>query len=684
MTDDPFEAVLAHLRVKRRKADTAEAICPSHDDQHASLSVSRGNDRPVILHCHAGCTPEAVCKALGMSLADLMGGTEHVVATYPYQDAVGNVVYFVERRVPKSFRPRLADGTYARPPSAQEVLFNLPWVIYAKTHGRAIYLVEGERDVETARDFGLIATTAMSGASQPWLPQFSESLAGSNVVIVADNDVAGRARAKRLLEELEPITRSVRAVVPRLGKDLSDHLWHGFGIELLDPLPVEGAISRYALRNVASQPMTWAWTGWIPDAMLSLIEGDPGEGKSVLTMDLAARWSTGAPMPDGSDNPFRTPIRVGLVSAEDDPAKVIRPRFIAAGGNPQNAIYVAGIPVGGRYPRNLDLELDVEAIRDMIEQDELRMLIIDPLMAYLGRTQTGIDNEVRKVLTPLRYIAEETHCGILAVRHLRKAGGKAVHAGGGSIAFTGQARAVLVVGPHPNQPEIRVLAQTKMNTGRKQESLTYRVDGSDPVRDSSPPIVHWLGETSVSASDIVAGLPTQSPDEVRAEVAEEIVALLSMQDMDFPTLRRKLLVNGVESGEKIVRDVLRKLALKIVLNPGSTGRNVVYRLRTVADRTNQTGYQQPLSGVEPELNGDEPDGGDNLRVEDKSQVDVPRPLYPPRPFKVDGDPEVPAINRDMAIECSVCHSVENVLYFEEVGEWRCRFHNPLTYHGESP
>lgn len=681
-----FENVLQHLRVKQRRGDRAQALCPAHDDHQASLSISVGDEHPVVVTCHAGCTAEAVVKAVGLTMADLMGtGQPHCVARYPYTDAVGNTLYWVERWVPKTFRPRLVDGTYARPATADEVLYNLPGIRWAITNDDTVYLVEGEKDVEVMREFGYVATTAMSGASQPWLSQFSEQLAGARVVIIADSDRPGRVRARRLYDELEPVTSDCRMTAVRYGKDIADHLLGGYSIDLLDPLPSsEAALVVYTLRHVISSPMTWAWEGWIPDSMLTLVEGDPGDGKSVLTVDLAARWTTGMPMPDGTPNPFGIPVPVGMVSAEDDPGKVIRPRFLAAGGNPDKLAYIAGVPMGGRYLRSVDLELDVEPIREAIEAHGLRVIVFDPLMAFLGSTKTAIDNEVRKVLTPLRYLAEETHCAIICVRHLRKAGGKAVHAGGGSIAFTGAARSVLLVGRNPHDEEQRILAITKSNVAKSPTSLAYRVE-DDPLRHV--PVLAWEGESELRAVDLLdAGLVFSS--EVRGEVAAELVRLLGIEDLPYDTIRKRVLANGVECGEKMLRSVLKTLAMQVRSGQGTNAYKVVYRLKS-AFEANIAPESMAVDG-NPQVDGESKSlvsPGDEVN----DSVDFPEPgetsdLHLPfTPESQVDDTPLPstAKDSDLAIVCSVCGATSDLLYWEDVSAWRCRHHNPLTYGGKA-
>lgn len=670
MTSDPLDNVLQHLRVKSHRGDKAECYCPAHEDRKPSLSVTRGKEQPVIMTCRAGCSTVAVLKAIGLSMADLMGDTEHVAAVYTYTDAVGQPLYQVERWVPKTFRPRLLDGRYTRPRPAEEVLYRLPDVLKAKANGEPVYLAEGERDCETAREFGLVATTAMSGASQPWLPQFSEALAGADVVVVADNDVGGRKRARRIQEEIEPYARTARVVVARYGNDITDHLLAGYAPGLLDPLPAETGLTRYTFANVVAQPMTWVWENWIPAGMFTLIEGDPGEGKSALTADLAARWSTGMPMPDGSPNPLGRPVKVGMVSSEDDPARVIKPRLIVAGANPSNVVYVAGVPDLTNLVRNLDLEIDVEAIRDAIVADKLRVLLLDPLMAYLGSTRTNIDNEVRRVLSPLRYIAEETDCAIVAVRHLRKAGGKAVHAGGGSIAFTGQARSVVVVGRNPHDNEQRVLAPTKSNVAEMPKSLVYRLinDNTGPI--AAPRLV-WEGESDLTAVDLIDTMSLAST-EVRAEVAEEVVRLLSAEQLEFEPLRRRVLRAGVECSEKMLRSVLKIVAQQERRGFGADYK-VVYRLRSDA-----TENVEPLLGMEPSA---EPEA---VRF-GTGHLYNPVPNLAPDPSEEGGntakatDAPVSPENLDLAVACTVCQATDDLIYFEELTAWRCRHHTPLTY-----
>jgi putative DNA primase/helicase len=677
LTDsDPLESVLAHLVVTSRRGDKAECLCPAHDDRNASLSVTRGFDQPVVLHCHAGCDVLAILTALGLTWDALTGSSApHIVASYVYTDAAGQPLYYVDRWVPKAFRPRLPDGTPQRPSAAVEVLYRLPDVLAAVAAGRTVYVVEGEKDAEVAREFGLVATTSMSGASQPWLPQFTDTLMGAHVVIVADADQAGRTRARRLVDELRPYVAEVRAVIPRWGKDLSDHLWAGYKPELLDPLPAEGALVRYGLDHVDVVAMTWAWRDWVPAGMLSLIEGEPGDGKSVLTCDLAARWTTGKPMPDDSANPFGGPVRVGMVSAEDDPARVIKPRIVVAGGDPRRITVLAGMPiVGTRYLRNVDLESDIEALREAINADNLRVLILDPLMAYLGSTRTAIDSEVRKVLTPLKVLAEETDCAIVAVRHLRKAGGKAVHAGGGSIAFTGQARSVMMVGPdHSKRNEAdddtaRVFAMTKTNVGKRPTSRSYWVV-PDAMGFVLAPRVSWDGESALSADDLMRAEQVASR-EVVGQVTAEVTMLLATEHLTFDVIRKRVNLAGTECTVATLKAVLKAIAIEYRDGAGTSNRRL-WRLKPSPDLPEPGSTPEPDKAVNPQVSptvSRHPGTLESWEGSDHKDTDQP---------DSSGSPDLPQIDADAIMACAVCGNADpGLLYVEGLGVWRCEQHPP--------
>jgi len=244
----PLDRVLARLPNAKQVGGGWRDRCPAHRGGSTdSLSITRADDDRVLLHCHAGCPPEAVLAALGLTARDLFpprageaictgrsqgtgGASRRIVATYDYVGADGAVVYQTVRRDPKGFFQRRPDGRGGWVPDlrgVERVLYRLPDLLASP---RAVWLPEGEKDADALAARGLVATTAAGGASAPWLPQYTDALRGRHVVLLADNDDPGRARARRVARALLGVAASVRVVdlpgLPPKG-DVSDWLASG-------------------------------------------------------------------------------------------------------------------------------------------------------------------------------------------------------------------------------------------------------------------------------------------------------------------------------------------------------------------------------------------------------------------------------------------------------------------------
>jgi len=390
MTDpSPIEKVLAALEAKqcraKREGNGWRALCPAHGDKQPSLSIGAGDDGRVLLKCHAGCPVEAIVAVLGLQIFDLFPknsaaaqspakskGTPRrkpssrtystrdraieaagnlvrgqEVARWPYHRADGSELFDVvrfETHRGKTFRPicQDGDGWQIGDPPGPLPLYRLP-----ELHGAArVWLCEGEKTADAAGSVGLVATTSAHGAKSPhktdWAP-----LAGRDVVILPDHDDGGRGYARTvagILSELNP-PATVRIVeLPGLppsgdlvdfieGREQSARESIRAEIEALaeatqplDPTDVRGGPVLVRLADVEPEELAWLWPGRIPLGKLTLLAGDPGLGKSMLTLDIAARVSRGASWPD-------SPIArsesgsVILLSAEDDIADTIRPRL---------------------------------------------------------------------------------------------------------------------------------------------------------------------------------------------------------------------------------------------------------------------------------------------------------------------------------------------------------------------
>jgi hypothetical protein len=224
----------------RGGAQKFEARCPVHDDHRRSLSVGIGDDDRALVHCHAGCSLDAILAALQLTEADLFPrrnghGVSHgrrEGAVYRYTDEAGAPLYEVVRFAPKDFRCRRPDGRWNMR-GVRRVLYRLPDVIATVKDGGTVWITEGERDadsINTLPDAGNVIATTNPGGAGKWRPEFSEVLRGAAVVIVADKDEPGRAHACAVADSLRGIAASIRIVEARQGKDAADHLAAGHGL----------------------------------------------------------------------------------------------------------------------------------------------------------------------------------------------------------------------------------------------------------------------------------------------------------------------------------------------------------------------------------------------------------------------------------------------------------------------
>jgi RecA-family ATPase len=265
----------------------------------------------------------------------------------------------------------------------------------------------------------------------------------------------------------------------------------------------------------------WLWPGRIPLGKITVVDGDPGLGKSLLGLDLIACVTTGQALPDGADGLAGGAV---LITNEDDLADTIVPRLLAAGADLTRVKLIRARRLvdaqTGKVRRvGFQLPRDVRHLRRTFARLEARLLVLDPLMGFLsGKTNSWRDQDARAALDPLVRLAQERGVAVVGLRHLNKATGtNALYRGTGSTAWGAVARSVLLVAPDPEQPEShRVLASSKSNLGPPMPSLRYAVvadaapDGADgsgadgsghaPAR----PRIEWLGVAAYRANQLLA------------------------------------------------------------------------------------------------------------------------------------------------------------------------------------
>jgi len=267
-----------------------------------------------------------------------------------------------------------------------------------------------------------------------------------------------------------------------------------------------GPWSVRAASAIPRENVEWVWPGRIPAGKLTVIEGDPATAKSTMTLDLAARVTTGATWPDGE--PGRAPASVLLLSAEDGWGDTIRPRLEAAGADLERCICVAAREVDGeRGPmlRPVVLPDDIAWIARLIEHSDATMVIVDVLAAYLSdRIDSHKDQSVRRLLHLLALAAASTGAAVILIRHHNKAAGTSpLHRGGGSIGIIGAARAVHAVFRDPDDADHRLLATVKSNLAAEAPTWGYTLAG---VPELGVARIDWDTEADRrGASELLAG-----------------------------------------------------------------------------------------------------------------------------------------------------------------------------------
>jgi hypothetical protein len=320
--------------------------------------------------------------------------------------------------------------------------------------------------------------------------------------------------------------------------------------------PREAIVRSFA--KIQPRDVEFLWDPWVPRAAVTLIDGDPGLGKSTITLDLAARISRGWAMPPGA-GVVGPPGNVLLMGAEDDPEFTVRPRLDALGAD-VSRIYTLDEIVGGKDKRPPVLPDDLDLIEEVIRDLKIAAFFLDPLMAFLSSTlDSHRDQDVRRCLHAMKLLAQRTGVAEILVRHLNKLiGGPAIYRGGGSIGIIGAARSALVVGKHPTEPEHYVLAPVKCNLARDPRSLVYT---HEPVGKVSR--IAWVGETDLKANDILKH-DFSGGQKKGEKAADAIRDLLADGPMAAEKLEKALCRDGfseraIKEGRKLANVVSKKM-----------------------------------------------------------------------------------------------------------------------------
>jgi hypothetical protein len=414
-------------------------------------------------------------------------------------------------------------------------LYGLPELVTRPSE--RVYVCEGEPAAEAARSIGLLATTSAHGANSVRGTDWT-SLAGRDVTIFADNDDAGLQYARTvasILLKLSPRTIVRIVLLPGLppkgdfvefleARDSRENSEIVAEVESLveaaQPLNAAEADSTAGspkcravlvrMQDVIPKPVEWLWPGRIAVGKITVVPGDPGLGKSFITLDLAARVTTGRGFPDRPGETFE-PGGVVLLSAEDDLNDTVRPLFDAAGADISRITALQAVKridrsTGATIENSFCLATDLESLEEaIIETPKCRLVIVDPVSAYLGSVESHTNAAVRGVLAPLAVLAAKHKVAIVVVTHLRKGEGPAMYRSMGSLAFVAAARGVWAVAPDPCDPtgRRRLFLPVKNNLGNDLTGLAYTLSTTHSPNDQ--PVVEWDSAPVTISADEALG-----------------------------------------------------------------------------------------------------------------------------------------------------------------------------------
>lgn len=559
-----LKQVLDYFHKVKGSGNQYSALCPAHDDKNQSLSISQGEGGKVLLHCHAGCTNDAILAAVGLKTSDLFNDAPTPpktvkasrVADYEYMDVTGQVTLRKTRMSDKQFfwSHMAPNGWRSGRNGAIPALYNQA-VIATKP---SIYIVEGEKDVDTMKAEGFAAVSGADGAGKgkEWRVEWTQALKGKNIAIIPDHDEAGRAYAEITAKALHGTAASVRIIdlsklwpeIPK-GGDITD-LRQAKGSDALGVLttlikdthewaPVTECQKNPTASNcfmrldeVIEQEAKWIIPQWIPENQITLLAGDGGVGKTTVWCHIVAALSSGKACMLDPPGHTREPMKIVVLTTEDSVSMKLKRKLMMAGANDQNiyALNLAG-DTGGQLR---DLKFGSQLMEDTIKQFKPAFFVFDPVQGFVPPgVNMGSRNAMRDCTQPLISLGERYDCTFLIVCHTNKRKGAY---GRDRIADSADlwdgARSVIMAGKTENVG-VCYLSLEKHNYTESQRTILYSINNEGQVKHTG---TTWKHDREYMLEATMVRTPVKRED--CKEFVLQILAEVGGR-MDTETLRQK-------------------------------------------------------------------------------------------------------------------------------------------------
>jgi len=552
MNNKAIARILSKFKnVKETPPTGWKASCPAHDDNNPSLSISV-KDQRVLLHCFAGCETADVLTATGLEWVDLHldDGQPRVVAKYDYCDEGGRLLYQVVRYQPKNFKVRRPDGNGGW-------IYNLdgtrrvPYRLEELREADRVIIAEGEKDADTALEFGFDATTNPGGAGK-WRSEYNEHFRGKKVRIIPDTDDTGWKHAHSVACQLFDVAKDIKIVRLPGGKDISE--WHDSGgtpeqlIQLMKATPPLTAATVQAWRisnskkdgfrltqlcdllNEPEEEVSWTADGLLPSGGVSLLVAKPKTGKSTLSRGCALAVARGEKFLG------RGTVRgkVIYLALEEKRAEV-RKHFadLGADGSEQIFIHCATAPQDA-----------IEELLQLVKRVRPALVIVDPILRLARLRDANDYAQVNLAMEPFIAMAREFDTHLMLVYHL----GKGVRADAadqilGSTAFFAAVDTVLIM----NRSERYRTIQSRQRYGEDMPETVLEFDAEQ--------------------RRITLGAPKTEVEITRLE--EEILTVLKKSKS---AMREPEINDAIDGRTEVKRSALRSLVKKGKVQHTGAGR----------------------------------------------------------------------------------------------------------------
>ena len=495
-----------------------------------------------------------------------------------YEEAAHHNAVFVgrdESGIPRYAHQRGTTGNFRLDVKGSDKAFNFCY----RGEGEKLFVFEAPVDLLSflclfKKDWQKHSYLSLGGVGEKALVRFlSDRPSVKTIYLCLDSDEAGNEACSRIAK-LTPEGLTVHRLVP-LFKDwnevlqrraeIADGKYLSEAIYGLREPPQEETVEIIRMSEVDTQTVEWLWKPYIPFGKVTIIQGNPGEGKTTLALCLCAACTNRKPFPL---MPEHEPFNVIYQTAEDGLGDTVKPRLMEAEADLDRVLVID--------ESKQELSLSDERIEKAIRQNGARLIILDPIQAYVGeKTDMNKANEIRPIFRRLAEVAERTACAVILIGHLNKAaGGQSAYRGLGSIDFRAAARSVLLIGRVKREPNIRVIGHDKSSLAPEGKPMAFCLDPETGFE--------WVGEYDITADELLSGAGGNTA--TKTEQAETLILDLLADENEMTSEEVMKAAAEVGISERTLKTARRNLETRIEVK--RRGNQWYYRLKSAAQGCN--------------------------------------------------------------------------------------------------